>query len=696
MTETSSEANGSGGGKTPGKGGVDNVAFTPSAGEGDVVVSFQPGQKPSCGGETVSKPDDVDHRYGCGSFKPGWLQKLANIKVFVFLVVLLCLVEGFAVNGIASASLVHLEKQFGLTSTRSALISSSQDIGALVVVLFVSFLGNRFNKPHWVAMGSLIMAVGSLLFIVPHLATGASPSGSGPPPTGLCDLSSGGSAGSGESESEVKSLSSYLGVFMVANMVHGVGFTPMFTLGTVYIDENEEHSMAAVYVGFTYAAAAVGVAMGFFVGGQLTEKYYVDFDSVDQDTLTFGPRDPQWVGAWWLGFIPSCICFVLLAALIYGFPRSLPREPASSSLANCGPGEKKVEAESNGTPDSKDGDKSFCTVVKEVFILFFQAVKKLAINPMFILLSLGSAAATLIISGVSSFAFKYLAEQYSMSFDVAGNFLGGLIIVGSVGMVGGGVLIRVFRLEAVGMTRLMVGLNLLAAVLGVAILADCADVQLAGQEVAYPGDTSVTNYSSGCQGNCMCGDVSFDPVCGSDRRVYFSPCHAGCVDINNPGPSATYHNCSCVALARNVSQTDAAAMADRGRCSESCDNRNIFMPCLFIMFFAVLLTTTPNSMAILRVVDQDIRPFALGFQWMLIRLLGTIPGPPVVGYVLDQTCLVWNTSPDGTEFCAMYSKSEMSSGIFIWWIVVVLLATLFYLAASCLMSRRNSKSVDLN
>ena len=36
---------------------------------------------------------------------------------------------------------------------------------------------------------------------------------------------------------------------MVANMVHGVGFTPMFTLGTVYIDENEEHTTAAVYVG---------------------------------------------------------------------------------------------------------------------------------------------------------------------------------------------------------------------------------------------------------------------------------------------------------------------------------------------------------------------------------------------------------------------------------------------------------------
>ena len=45
-------------------------------------------------------------------------------------------------------------------------------------------------------------------------------------------------------------------------------------------------------------------------------------------------------------------------------------------------------------------------------------------NPLFLLLSLGAAAETLIISGVSSFAFKYLAEQYSMSFDKAGNLLG--------------------------------------------------------------------------------------------------------------------------------------------------------------------------------------------------------------------------------------------------------------------------------
>jgi hypothetical protein len=46
------------------------------------------------------------------------------------------------------------------------------------------------------------------------------------------------------------------------------------------------------------------------------------------------------------------------------------------------------------------------------------------IDPHFMLLSVGAAAETLIISGVASFAFKYLAEQYSMTFDLAGNLLG--------------------------------------------------------------------------------------------------------------------------------------------------------------------------------------------------------------------------------------------------------------------------------
>ena len=43
-----------------------------------------------------------------------------------------------------------------------------------------------------------------------------------------------------------------MGVFMLAQIIHGIGFTPMFTLGTVYLDENSNPNTAAVYVGKVY------------------------------------------------------------------------------------------------------------------------------------------------------------------------------------------------------------------------------------------------------------------------------------------------------------------------------------------------------------------------------------------------------------------------------------------------------------
>ena len=36
---------------------------------------------------------------------------------------------------------------------------------------------------------------------------------------------------------------------MLAQIIHGIGFTPMFTLGTVYLDDNSDPNTAALYVG---------------------------------------------------------------------------------------------------------------------------------------------------------------------------------------------------------------------------------------------------------------------------------------------------------------------------------------------------------------------------------------------------------------------------------------------------------------
>lgn len=53
----------------------------------------------------------------------------------------------------------------------------------------------------------------------------------------------------------------FIPALVIAQMVHGIGFSPMFTLGLVYIEENEEKALAAVYIGmkkYLYVCVKIG------------------------------------------------------------------------------------------------------------------------------------------------------------------------------------------------------------------------------------------------------------------------------------------------------------------------------------------------------------------------------------------------------------------------------------------------------
>ena len=58
--------------------------------------------------------------------------------------------------------------RFELTSTESALILTCYDIGTIIVVVFVTYVGGYGHKPLWIGWGVFLVGVSGILFSIPH------------------------------------------------------------------------------------------------------------------------------------------------------------------------------------------------------------------------------------------------------------------------------------------------------------------------------------------------------------------------------------------------------------------------------------------------------------------------------------------------------------------------------------------------
>ena len=78
---------------------------------------------------------------------------------------------------------------------------------------------------------------------------------------------------------------------------------------------------------------------------------------------------------------------------------------------------------------------------------------------------------------------------------------------------------------------------------------------------------------------------------------------------------------------------------------------NYITPCHF---------NTSDHPSLLRCVPDSHRSFALGLQWIVIRLLGTIPGPILFGALFDHTCVLWQNHCGREGACKSYDNFYMS------------------------------------
>uniref|UniRef100_A0A8C6X170 Solute carrier organic anion transporter family member n=1 Tax=Naja naja TaxID=35670 RepID=A0A8C6X170_NAJNA len=505
---------------------------------------------------------------GWGGFTPSCLQFFNTSKGVLFFLCVASFLQGMTVNGFVNTVITSIERRFDLQSYQSGLIASSYDIAACVCLMFVSYFGGNGHKPRWLGWGVLIMGIGSLIFALPHFTT-SQYEVLFSEEIGTC--SSNQSAWCSES---VSTLSNYQFVFMLGQFLHGIGATPLYTLGVTYLDENVKSNYSPVYIG-NWGGSLIGPCDGLMVYGFFP-------GSIPRIDLT--PDNSLWVGAWWIGFLGAGAGSLLISVPILGYPHRLPGS------------QRYIVMRVSETHQSKDGshktasDPDFGKTVKDLP----QSLWLLLKNPTFIFLCLAGATEATLIAGMSTFGPKFLESQFSLSASEAATLFGYLVVpAGGGGTFLGGFIVNKFKLRCSGIIKFCFMCTMSSLLAIFIFFIDCPNMPMAGHLTA-----GHFNLSDPCNMECHCLRETYNPVCGNDGITYYSPCHAGCrkASINHDSGEKVYHECSCI-IGPN---TPVSGLATAGKCTSSCERRTLLLIFMFVIILFTFLSSIPALTATLR------------------------------------------------------------------------------------------------
>ena len=447
-------------------------------------------------------------------------------------------------------------------------------------------------------------------------------------------------------------------------MIIGCGASTLYTVGTGFIDDSTHPRYSSIYLSVFYIVTVLGPALGFGFGGFFLSLFV---DPFTPTTLT--SRDPQWVGAWWIGFVVTGVLSIILSLQFFLYPRRLKGSEEYDRLRK-----EQQPVQNQGISFQDDHDIPVVTLIKEYPFYVFRILKNLT----FLFVTMGTAAGAFTLAGIISFLPKYLENQFSVTPSIASYMIGGISIPSAcIGIFLGGFTLFFFKKLSVEKLALIVLiLSLLEFLTPPILLITCAYPRIAGVNVNYPNSTTRTNIAIrdlniSCFSSCDCRSNFFQPIC-SEGVTYFSPCVAGCLEQANP--NGTYANCSCL--------SNESLVLD-GKCTDSCTATTIFVGIL--LFFGVLMLLYNNipflKLTLRCVADKD-RTVALGIQSLIFRLFGQLPGPLVLGGIFDLNCILWQETECGTRgACLEYNTDSLRYSFVGFWLVGVTLNNIFVFLA---------------
>ncbi|XP_044516072.1 solute carrier organic anion transporter family member 3A1, partial [Gracilinanus agilis] len=510
--------------------------------------------------------------------------------------------------------LTTLERRFNLQSADVGVIASSFEIGNLALILFVSYFGARGHRPRLIGCGGIVMALGALLSALPEFLTHQYKYEAGEIRWGakgrdVCAANGSTSNKRPDLELICRNRTSTNMMYLLligAQVLLGIGATPVQPLGVSYIDDHVRRKDSSLYIGILFTMLVFGPACGFILGSFCT-KIYVDAVFIDTNNLDMNPN-------------PYPIKLVV---------KHLPAQHWKGVLGAV-------------------RERIFFDVVS---IVIPKVTKHLLSNPVFTCIVLAACMEIAVVAGFAAFLGKYLEQQFNLTTSSANQLLGMTAIpCACLGIFLGGLLVKKLSLSALGAIRMAMLVNLVSTACYVSFLfLGCDTGPVAGVTVPYGNDsapgTALDPYSP-CNNNCECQTDSFTPVCGADGITYLSACFAGCNSTNLTG-------CACLT---SVPSENATVVP--GKCpSPGCQEAFLTFLCVMCVCSMIgAMAQTPSVIILIRTVSPELKSYALGVLFLLLRLLGFIPPPLIFGAGIDSTCLFWSTFCGEQGACALYDN----------------------------------------
>ncbi|XP_076465469.1 solute carrier organic anion transporter family member 2B1-like [Babylonia areolata] len=611
----------------------------------------------------------------------------------------LCALTQFCTTVFIMSQITSLEKEFGFTSSQTGQIVSSAQIGSLCLVLPSGYLASRLHVPRSMTFAAVIFGLASVMiglsrFIFPvsdvHNSSVVGAADTGPP---LCWLGQGGGEGercegvgalwNGTADSGGATQLAYnprafpVYVFLiVCQVIRGAMGTTAFPMFTEYIESNAKKTDTGFYMGIFLSVSMLGAAVAFLGGGAIS-KVHVSLQPTDID-----PTHPDWVGAWWLGFLIFGSLAAVAPVFLCRFPRHLqppppppspplppptpfspplPPSPPSplSSLPLCRESESSQEEGRSAGPKQESCPLLARRAVSELRG-FFLSVARLMMNPVYLPLVLSFCAMRFAVYGIYVFMPKYTHDQFQIPVWKANYIMGGAeLSMGTSGFLAGGWLTKRLKLTRHAMYTLTTAVNGLTVLIVLALMfVGCPQATLTGD----PGDSTT---SHNCSLPCACPEEVF-PVCDRESGVtYYSPCHAGCSVLHD----GVYENCSCT----------TSGQVYAGECMAECTSLYYYSCLFFIMIFFISVTEPLDCLLLVRSVPTSAAGLAIGFSMFPKKIIAFMVGPIFFGGLIDSFCAHWKTPCGVKGQCTVYNRERFRMEMHLYSLVSMVMAIAFIL-----------------